>query len=110
MKSDSPVHKSRRKYDTAFKQDAVDRVLRTGKSSADVARELGIGPNMLARWRREHLNEADLLAPQAAAIKPSDLAEQLRLARLEVDDLREQRDILKKALSIFSHRVPKGAQ
>jgi len=35
-------------------------------------------------------------------MKPSELAEQLRQARLEAEDLRQQRDILKKALGIFS--------
>ena len=76
----------------------------------DVARELGINPTMLARWRREYLMGADKSAENTPAMKPSDLAEQLRQARLEVDDLREQRDILKKALSIFSHRSPKGGK
>jgi transposase len=110
MKSDSQILQTRRKYDPAFKQDAVDRVIRTGKSIAEVARELGINSNMLARWRREHLTGADRLTENTQAMKPSDLAEQLRQARLEVDDLREQRDILKKALSIFSHRSPKGGK
>ncbi len=110
MKSDSHIIKTRRKYDAGFKQDAVDRVIRTGKSISDVAHELGINPTQLARWRREHLISADKSAENTPAMKPSDLAEQLRQARLEVDDLREQRDILKKALSIFSHHSPKGGK
>lgn len=110
MKSDSHILNTRRKYDAGFKQDAVDRVIRTGKSIANVASELGIHTSLLARWRREHLIGADKFVENTSAVKPSDLAEQLRQARLEVDDLREQRDILKKALSIFSHRSPKGGK
>jgi transposase len=93
---------TRRRYDPAFKQDAVDRVLRTGKPIAEVARELGIKPELLARWRREHLADADRKAEPSEGVKPSELAEQLRQARQEVEDLREQRDILEKALSIFN--------
>lgn len=110
MKSDSQIIITRRQYDAGFKQDAVDRVIRTGKSIAEVASELGIQSSLLARWRREHLIGADKLVENTPAMKPSDLAEELRQARLEVDDLREQRDILKKALSIFSHRLPRGGR
>ena len=94
---------SRRKYTPEFKQDAVNRVLRTGKSCAEVGRELGINPNMLGRWRREALKKKDAQSTKVGELKPSEAAEMLRQARREIEDLREQRDILKKALSIFSH-------
>ena len=99
----------RRYYDEDFKQDAVNRVLRTGKSCAEVARELGVHSNVLSRWRREYLKKADQQSP-ADELKPSELAEELRKARLENEDLREQRDILKRALSIFSQRSPNGGR
>lgn len=99
----------RRYFDEEFKRDAVTRVLRTGKSCAEVARELGIRSNVLSRWRREYLKNADHQSP-AEELKPSELAEELRKARQEVEDLREQRDILKKALSIFSQRKPNGGR
>lgn len=99
---------TRRRYDPAFKQDAVDRVLRTGKSSSEVARELGIKPDLVARWRREHLADADRKAGPIEGVKPSELAEQLRQARLEVEDLREQRDILKKGSIRISQRISLG--
>ena len=43
-------------------------------------------------------------------LKPSELAAELRSARLEVEDLREQRDILKKALGILSYRSNNGGR
>jgi transposase-like protein len=64
---------------------------------------------VLSRWRREHLASADALRG-VDDLRPGELAAELRKARQEVEDLREQRDILKKALSIFSHRWPKGAR
>ena len=87
----------RRSYDKQFKIDAVKRVLSTGKSCAEVGRELGICGHMLARWQRNQLKTADAQSAETSSLKPSELAEQLRLARLESEDLREQRDILKKA-------------
>ncbi len=95
--------KSRRKYTAEFKQDAVNRVLRTGKSCAEVGRELGIKPNILSRWRREALQKSDAFSVKTGELKPSEAAEMLSQARREIEDLREQRDILKKALGIFSH-------
>ncbi len=103
MNTNSNGIESRRKYPAEFKQDAVNRVLRTGKSCAEVGGELGVNPNMIARWRREALEQKDALSDEKGELKPSETAEMLRQARRENEDLREQRDILKKALSIFSH-------
>ena len=100
--------RTRRSYDERFKEDAVNRVLRTGKSCADVARELGIEGKLLARWRQERLQSADDSCGQSVELKPSELAAELRKARIENEDLREQRDILKKALSIFSRQPNNG--
>ena len=103
MKSKSTEIKTRRRYDKGFKEDAVNRVLRTGKSCAEVSQE-----RLLARWRREHLRNADESCGEGAELKPSELASELRKARRENEDLREQRDILKKALSIFSRQPSNG--
>jgi transposase len=92
----------RRKYEKTFKADAVNRVLRTGKTCAEVGRELGIKGNLLAKWRQERLEADGASDGPCEGLKPKELAEELKLARREIEDLREQRDILKKALSIFS--------
>lgn len=101
--------KTRRYFDDAFKQDAVNRVLRTNKSCAEVSRELGIRGKLLARWKRESLEKADHTV-ESGGMKPSELVAALEAARREADDLREQRDILKKALNIFSQQMPKGGR
>ncbi len=92
----------RRKYDKAFKDDAINRVIRTGKTCADVGRELGVSGNILAKWRLERLEADGASTGPCEALKPKEWAEELKAARREIEDLREQRDILKKALSIFS--------
>lgn len=102
--------KTRRYYDDQFKRDAVQRVFLTGKSCAEVGRELGVKGHMIARWQREQLAAADRNQTSTQGLKPSELAEQLRQSQKEAADLRMQRDILKKALSIFSQLPPEGGK
>ena len=109
MTTSIQAEKTRRHFDDSFKQDAVNRVIRTHKPCTEVAQELGIRGNLLARWKREALERADQVAG-SGTMKPSELVAALEAARLEADDLREQRDILKKALSIFSQQMPKGGR
>jgi transposase len=94
----------RRKYDTEFKRDAVAMVIRTGKSSTEVGTELGINGNMLARWKNEHLARMDESCGQRSKseLKPSEVEADNQRLRRELAYVSEQRDILKKAISIFS--------
>lgn len=110
MSANTIMIKRRRRYDAAFKQDAVNRVIRTGKSCAEVARELGIRATIVARWRQEYVARADESVADSETMKPSELVAALAAARREADDLREQRDILKKALHIFSQQSPNGGR
>ena len=43
----------RRKYSVEFKRGAVEQIRRSGVSCAQIARELGIGANLLTRWKQE---------------------------------------------------------
>ena len=94
----------RRKYDSQFKRDAVEMVIRSGKTAADVARDLGISGHMLSRWKLEHLARMDdsCGASPDSGLKPSEVEADNRRLRQELAYAREQRDILKKAISIFS--------
>ena len=94
----------RRKYDQEFKQDAVEMVIRSGKSSTEVGKDLGINGNMLARWKAEHLAKMDQScgALPGSGMKPSEVDAENRQLRKELAYVSEQRDILKKAISIFS--------
>ena|SRR6056297_1801160 len=89
-------YRKRRKYTDEFKRDAVNRVLRTGEPCTKVGEELGINPSMLARWRRDQIGDMDKASAPEEHMKPSEIAELLAEARREIEDLREQRDILKK--------------
>ena len=91
---------TRKTYTQDFKLDAVKLVTERGLSRARVARDLGIGTQTLRNWLRAFAG--DHAAPSGGTD-----AQQLAALRRENELLREERDILKKALGIFS-RVPRS--
>lgn len=102
--------KSRRKFDEAFKREAVQNWLASGKSAGVIGKELGLQANRLYAWR-ECFAPADAGGRAAAGAKPgsvADLQSQLDAALRENRHLREQRDILKKTLGILSEPSPNG--
>jgi transposase len=92
----------RRKYDSAFKREAVKLVLEGGRVASEVAKGLGINENVLYRWIRQYREDPENSFPGKGKLKPED--EELRLLRRELADVKEERDILKKVVSIFSKR------
>jgi transposase len=90
----------RRKYDKQFKDEAVRLVTEGGRPVADVARSLGIHENLLHTWKRKHKEDPAGSFPGKGHLKPQ--AEELRKLQKENANLKEEREILKKALAIFS--------
>jgi transposase len=93
---------SRRYYDREFKREAVRLSHEKERTVAGVARDLGINENMLWRWRREFSDSPGEAFPGTGHGSPE--AEELRRLRRELADVTEERDILKKALAVFSRR------
>jgi transposase len=92
--------KTRRRYDRGFKEGAVRLVVEEGQTLAGTARDLGITENMLSRWRKEYLADQGHAFPGKGRMKPDE--EEIRQLKRRVTDLEQERDILKKALVIFS--------
>ena len=98
--------KTRRAFTDEFKREAVSLLEGSGRPLTQVATELGIQPSMLRAWRGNgtHGGWAGVPpgAPRRATAAPS--AEQAEIRRLqkELDRARMERDILKKAIGIFS--------
>ena len=90
----------RRKYDREFKVEAVKLVTERGTPIAEAARNLGIHENLLRTWKKKYLEDTADSFPGKGHLKPQD--EQLRPLRKKLADVEEERDILKKALAIFS--------
>jgi len=91
-----------RQYDRAFKVEAVRQVVEDGRAVAAVARDLGINENMLHRWKKQ-LTDQGQDAFVGTGHLPPEQAELQRLRR-ELADVTEERDILKKAIAVFSGR------
>jgi transposase len=89
-----------RKYDSEFKQEAVDMASEPGVTNRDVERRLGIGQGVLSRWKKEFKSDGRQAFPGKGHLKPED--EKLRRLTRENERLRRERDILKKAVAIFS--------
>ena len=89
-----------RKYDKEFKEEAVRLVIEGGRQVTDVARGLGIHENLLRTWKRKHKEDPSGSFPGKGHLKPQD--EELRKLQKENANLKEEREILKKALAIFS--------
>jgi transposase len=90
--------KERRRFDKQFKIDAVNLLETSGKTATAVATDLGIPHDALCRWKREIKENNKLAFPGHG--NPRD-EEMVRLRKENVD-LKMERDILKKALAIFS--------
>jgi transposase len=96
----------RKVYDIEFKRNAVALASDPGKTVAAVSKSLGIDERILGRWKRELAENGALAFPGNGVEALSD--DQRRIRELEVR-LREaelDRDILKKAVAIFS-KAPK---
>ncbi len=89
---ESTANPPRRKYDEDFKQNAV-KMIEHGQSVRSVAQALGVSENLLHKWKQtRNANRSDL------AVENAEL--RARLGQVE-----QERDILKKALSIFSRQT-----
>lgn len=91
---------SRRQYDKAFKKEVVRLVTEEGRSIAQLARDLGIHENLIYSWRQKFSEDPEDAFPGKGRLKPHD--EELRRLKRQLEDVTEERDILKKALAVFS--------
>jgi len=89
----------RRKYDLEFKLEAMRMASEPGVTKREVERRLGIGQGVLSRWKRELARDGE----QAFSVKGLKAEEEdIRRLKRENERLRRERDILKKAVAIFS--------
>ena len=95
---------TRRQYTSEFKQEAVRLSKESGKTLAQVARELGVRANLLRRWKRQVEEGGGLpgaeIFPGAGKLPAQE--EELRRLRREVETLRQERDFLKRAAAYFA--------
>jgi transposase len=90
----------RRQYTAEFKRDAVALVMEHGYAITVAAKNLGITPKLLSRWKGEHQQHRDAAFPGQGHQMPEHA--ELRQLREENRRLRMERDILKKATAFFA--------
>jgi transposase len=89
------VKSSRRKYDADFKKEVI-KMIEAGRSVPDVAQSLGIGRNLVYYWMKKAKNGSPASIPEAL------YDSEKTVLHKRIKELEQERDILKKALGIFS--------
>jgi transposase len=92
------ANKPRRQYTEEFKREAVELIERSGKSKAQISRELGVSEQNISRWWQKYGRGENVAEEQTVS------QEAFNAMRAELRRLKEERDILKKALNIFSRQ------
>jgi transposase len=108
MKQDQenePRHPYRR-YDEAYKRNAVELTMSSGRTVRAVAAELGIPVDRLYEWRRLYLPRVG--APVPGPQTPEQKDAEIRRLRAEVVRMQEREIILKKSLGILSETPESG--
>lgn len=88
-----------KQYTKEFKEEAVALVLEQGYSVPEAAKSLGIGTNMLYKWKDK------IEAEREGKSLEEDEREELKRLRKEVKELRMEKEILKKASAFFAKEM-----
>ena len=87
-------------YTKEFKEEAVRLAKNSNKPAAQIARELGISDSALYLWQKQLAEKGPDAFPGTG--HQSGQEEEIRRLKRELEVTRQERDILKKAISIFS--------
>ena len=94
-----------RTYTDEFKREALELLKNSGKSAGQIERDLGITPGMLLKWRNRY--RVVTKEKEEPRLGPSDLEaarREIRRLERELKEMAEEREILKKVVSIFSKK------
>ena len=92
--------KKRKRYSREFKLEAVRLITEKGYSIAEASRNLGVEYSVLRRWKKQLADDPLNAFPGKGQLKASD--QELRALQRELERVKEERDILKKALAYFA--------
>ena len=95
---------TRKKHTREFKLEALELARDSGKSGAQVERDLGLFAGQLSVWKRQLETDGEQAFPGNGRLKEDEAV--IRRMQREIEVLRQERDILKKALAIFSQEQP----
>ena len=92
--------RKRKSYSREFKLEAVGLITKKGYSIAEASQNLGIEYSVLRRWKIQLADDPQNAFPGKGRLKAPD--EELRRTKRELERVKEERDILKKALAYFA--------
>lgn len=87
-------------YTKEFKEEAIKLARTSGKSTSQIARELGVSDSAISQWQKQLAEKGQDAFPGTG--HQSALEEENRRLKRELEIARQERDIRKKAVSIFS--------
>jgi transposase len=96
-----------RKYDEEFKRRVVELYITAEKSCEKLGEELGISGGTLYSWVKNPKYFRSTAATTTQGAAESSVMKEFKALKRELSITKEERDILKKALAIFSGDVPK---
>ena len=101
--SKSRVKRVQKNYTADFKEEAVKLITEQSYTLSDAADRLGVSKSALSKWKQALLNEGNAKSafPGKGYLKPEDAA--FKELQKEVEKLRRERDILKKAIAYFAN-------
>ena len=92
--------KKRKTYNREFKLEAVRLITEKGYSIAEASRNLGVEYSVLRRWKKQLADDPQNAFPGKGQLKAAD--QELRTVQRELQRVKKERDILKKALAYFA--------
>jgi len=92
----------KRKYDSEFKRNAVLLSDEPGRTIPEVAESLGIKNDLIYRWRRQLRRNGEIAFPGHGKMALTSDQRRIRDLEKKLKDTEMERDILKKAMAIFS--------
>ena len=98
------MSKTRKVYTEEFKRDIVNLYLNSNKSYKELSSEVGVNSSTLCQWKTDLEKKGDLSFPGRGLQKLTPAQEELKTLKKELSNARLERDILKKALAIFSQQ------
>jgi transposase len=93
------------KYTEEFRRDAVELVRSSGRPINEVARELGLSHETLRNWVRKQEQRQAGPAAAGAGLSMADKDAEIARLRREVAELRQEKDILRKAAAYFAKEM-----
>jgi transposase len=96
------MSKDQKIYTKEFKIEAVRLAETSGKPITEIARDLGVSDSTIHNWRKQFSEHGEQAFPGSGHQTPE--AEELRRLKRELEVVKQERDILKKALHIFSRQ------